>query len=406
MKHSSSLLAAGSLIVAAAPALAGTSFQVISAGIANGVSADGSVVVGSNNSGAFRWTVGGGFSYLGGASAVAASADGSIVGGNVLVNSIEQSARWVGDVGTPLGGILPTGCDFSLSSTYAISDDGSTMVGLGWVGCSGRAFRWTEAGGMTALPQLGSNSARANSISGDGTLIGGWDEGPNGQRRAAIWDANFNETLILTGTPGNIDGAGEVWGMNGDGSIFVGSASSVVPETSGPFIYREGKGVTYLGDIPETAPVVSGANDVSEDGSVVVGFQREGFGPFAIFDATIWTDATGTMRLSDYLTERGVTIPAGLQLASAMGVSADGTVIVGWGYSGFIFNQQAWVATLPATAPCVGDVDGDGSVGAADLATLLGAWGKCSGCAGDLDGDGAVGAADLAILLGAWGDCR
>ena len=46
------------------------------------------------------------------------------------------------------------------------------------------------------------------------------------------------------------------------------------------------------------------------------------------------------------------------------------------------------------------DLDGNGIVGAADLAILLGSWGPCEGCPADLDGDGAVGAADLAILLG------
>jgi hypothetical protein len=53
---------------------------------------------------------------------------------------------------------------------------------------------------------------------------------------------------------------------------------------------------------------------------------------------------------------------------------------------------------------CPADLDGSGTVGAADLATLLGAWGTGDPCA-DLDGSGTVGAADLAILLGAWGPC-
>jgi hypothetical protein len=47
------------------------------------------------------------------------------------------------------------------------------------------------------------------------------------------------------------------------------------------------------------------------------------------------------------------------------------------------------------------DLDGDGSVGSADLTILLAAWGT-SGPLGDLDGDGQVGAADLTILLGRW----
>ncbi len=49
------------------------------------------------------------------------------------------------------------------------------------------------------------------------------------------------------------------------------------------------------------------------------------------------------------------------------------------------------------------DLDGDGTVGPADLAILLGSWGTCEGCPADLDADGNVGAAALAILLGSWG---
>lgn len=46
------------------------------------------------------------------------------------------------------------------------------------------------------------------------------------------------------------------------------------------------------------------------------------------------------------------------------------------------------------------DLDGDGGVGGADLAILLGAWGGRG--AADLDGSGNVDGADLAILLGNW----
>jgi len=53
----------------------------------------------------------------------------------------------------------------------------------------------------------------------------------------------------------------------------------------------------------------------------------------------------------------------------------------------------------------LGDLDGNGSVGAPDLAILLGEFGR-TGKPGtipaDLDRDGAVGASDLAILLGNW----
>ncbi|MEE8154316.1 MAG: VCBS repeat-containing protein [Phycisphaerales bacterium] len=54
---------------------------------------------------------------------------------------------------------------------------------------------------------------------------------------------------------------------------------------------------------------------------------------------------------------------------------------------------------------CTADLDGDGSVGAADLLTLLAAWGPNPGHAADFDGDGNVGASDLLVLLANWGTC-
>ncbi|MEE8154999.1 MAG: hypothetical protein V3T53_08630 [Phycisphaerales bacterium] len=51
------------------------------------------------------------------------------------------------------------------------------------------------------------------------------------------------------------------------------------------------------------------------------------------------------------------------------------------------------------------DLNGDGSVGAADLLGLLISWGPCAKgcCLADLDLDCSVGAADLLILLANWG---
>ncbi len=55
-------------------------------------------------------------------------------------------------------------------------------------------------------------------------------------------------------------------------------------------------------------------------------------------------------------------------------------------------------------ASCIGDLNGDGVVGGADLGDLLGSWGSRSAHA-DLTVDGIVDAADLSVLLGAWGPC-
>lgn len=60
---------------------------------------------------------------------------------------------------------------------------------------------------------------------------------------------------------------------------------------------------------------------------------------------------------------------------------------------------------VPDECGCSADLNGDGAVGGADLAALLGSWGTCAQCAPDLTGDGQVAADDLAMLLSQWGAC-
>lgn len=54
---------------------------------------------------------------------------------------------------------------------------------------------------------------------------------------------------------------------------------------------------------------------------------------------------------------------------------------------------------VQAAAPSP-DIDGNGAVNAADLASMLGNWGAPGST--DLDLDGSTGASDLSILLSAW----
>ena len=58
----------------------------------------------------------------------------------------------------------------------------------------------------------------------------------------------------------------------------------------------------------------------------------------------------------------------------------------------------------PLDQPCAADIDGDGAVGATDIAALLSAWGTANAAA-DISGNGVVDAQDLASLLSAWGPC-
>jgi hypothetical protein len=69
-------------------------------------------------------------------------------------------------------------------------------------------------------------------------------------------------------------------------------------------------------------------------------------------------------------------------------------------------TQVANFSVRVFSSGCPADLDGDGSVGAADLAIMLGAWnngGKDQ--PEDLNHDGLVDAADLTMLLSRWGPC-
>lgn len=70
---------------------------------------------------------------------------------------------------------------------------------------------------------------------------------------------------------------------------------------------------------------------------------------------------------------------------------------------------QAIVRTQPFTAvACPADINGDHSVGVADLLTVISNWGVCpnpSNCPSDLNNDDTVGVADLLAVISAWGAC-
>ena len=58
----------------------------------------------------------------------------------------------------------------------------------------------------------------------------------------------------------------------------------------------------------------------------------------------------------------------------------------------------------PIQAP-LGDLNGDGIVGIADMLIMFANWGPCSdcnNCPADLNGDCTVGVADLLILFANW----
>ena len=88
------------------------------------------------------------------------------------------------------------------------------------------------------------------------------------------------------------------------------------------------------------------------------------------------------------------------ELSGTIGQCDAGPALTGGDYE---LTGGFWVEAV-VSAPCPGDVDGDGDTDHSDLGALLADWGCTGGdCVGDLDGDGQTGHSDLGILLSDWG---
>jgi len=117
--------------------------------------------------------------------------------------------------------------------------------------------------------------------------------------------------------------------VSADGSVVVGGSGS--DSGSESFYWTESGGMIGLGDLPGGS--FSGvAHGVSADGTVVVGQSDSGLGGNEAFR---WSDSEGMVGLGK--------LPGGTT-SVAVGVSADGSVVVGWtrfdtGDKAFIWDQ-------------------------------------------------------------------
>ncbi len=242
------------------------------------VSADGSVVVGSSEDGAgniraFRWTSAGGMQNLGtlagNSHAWEVSADGTVVaGGSYNSADLGRAFRWTAATGMQnlgtLGGNWSWGC--------GMSSDGSTVVGYsrnsaGFL----KPYRWTESGGMQSIPTLGGYDGRAQNANADGSVIVGWAEPyfSNYPYYAFRWTASGGTQSL--GTLGGENSA--AWGVSDDGSVVVGW--SEISSGSRAFVWTSSDGMESLGTFGGD---YSWAGAISADGSTIVGSSTDASG--------------------------------------------------------------------------------------------------------------------------------
>jgi hypothetical protein len=341
---------------------------------------------------ATRWTEAGGLEQITGSllfnvgtlyGPVGISSDGKTIWG--------ENWRWTAKGGyQPLSSILPG--DFHV---FGCSADGNTITGVR--GTYGMAeldfFRWTVG---DAAPEILPRSVENpegyfyfNTISGDGSTIGGMAVGPNYTSSAVVVNAKSAVNLTPTQDQSNL-----VWDFSNDGSVAVGMALA-------PSFSVSGFRWTAAGGMEAVGPSNSDCRACNADGTIVGGsrfiFGVPGLIAWIRIGDAPWTD------LQDYLiAEQGLGAQlAGWRLETVQDISADGRTLVGSGINPEGCEQGFLVRIDLPTTNDIADMNGDGSVNSQDLAILLSAWGS-SGGAADMNRDGAVNSADLAIMLSRW----
>ena len=248
---------------------------------AGAVSYNGSVIVGEhpqpNGFAAFRWTAAQGMKQLPMNIASAVTADGLMVAGG---DNWWKTSGQTGIFG-PFPGEQDQTAAFGLSGTSQVPVAvGAAIKGSDANGPTFHAFRWTPAGGLEDLGLTTGSESIAIAISADGSVVVGEARDASGFWRVFRWTASTG--MVDIGTLGGPESA--AFAVNKDGSVIVGS-SLTNGSTGSSHIFR-------------------------------------------------WTTKTGMQDLLTVLQAAGVhTADKWVDLNNMVGVSADGTVMVGYGLS-------------------------------------------------------------------------
>ena len=338
-----------------------------------GVSDDGQVVVGTSvfdqsdaGARAFRWTPTGGMIALphlpNGDSSYAndVSADGEVIVGEGTYGEEfrrHQAFRWTQADGTVGLGMLPGATEELRSYAYAVSPDGSVVVG-GSVNEFGgdQAFRWTKAGGMQPIPFLpgGQVLAYATDVSADGNTI----VGSSNARDVEIPGFRTHYAFRWTPQTGTVSlhpastspprsGASSAFAVSPDGRFVVGEV-----EILAGLFWSPEQGPSLLPPLRVRRPAEphASATGVSADGKRVVGSsllrvsEVDGL-PVEVPRAVLWDANRRVQDLQKLLARYRVRL-RGWSLAEATAITPDGRTIIGHGKNP-AGQQEGWIVTLP-----------------------------------------------------------
>lgn len=297
------------------------------------VSDNGVVSMHTSAGGIYKWNAAGGLVQIGSISNGYPAAGRTVVSndGTKISSSITNAATGFNEISTydvatstwvNRGGLVPTGWDGSVSSTWGMTTNGSTIVGLGFLtAANAHAVKWDEVNGMVDLGSIAAGrSSRANAINAAGTVIVGWQDEPTGTRSGAKWQDGV-ETFI---TDNNGNNVGEAGGISADGNTIIGSANP------NPYVWNAASGLTYITHPNASFSFKGGATGISADGKKVIGYYRAFGAPPMSGEGFIWTSATGRINLNDYAASLGIATN-GVTMGLPLAISQDGKKIAGSG---------------------------------------------------------------------------
>jgi probable HAF family extracellular repeat protein len=245
---------------------------------AGAISFDGSVVVGEhaieNKFDAFRWTAATGVKRLPFNIATAVTADGTTVAG--------EDNWW--NIAGQHGIFGPFPGEQDQTEAYGVTGTEQSPIAVGGAikgsdsnGATFHAFRWTPAAGLADLGLTTGTQSFATAISADGSVIVGEATDASGFWRAFRWTASTG--MVDMGTLGGPEAA--PFAVNADGSVIVGtSLTSGESASNGAFVWTKKNGMQDLKTLlhaqgvhsADNWVVVDTLNGVSADGTVMVGY--------------------------------------------------------------------------------------------------------------------------------------
>lgn len=310
---------------------------------------NGTTVVGDNGAEHFMWKAQSGLTLIGGVGPqgyggqTGVNSDGTLISGTRINPNTGLGELSVFDVltdtWTSLGGIGGSSGS-STSSAWGISQDGTSIVGLGWVNAgSAHAIQWTAATGMVDLGStVSGSSSRANACNSDGSVVVGWQDSTTGFRQGAIWVNGVQELL----THPNNGLASEASCVSFDGNFVGGGGNS--NNNYQAWRYSPNTGIEDIGP-PPVGGWRGATTSMSDDGTTLVGFYRPWPGPATQGQGFLYKDGLGLIDLNQAASDQGIDTQ-GRTLALPLGISGDGSTVVGIADdgSGFILRLSESLA--------------------------------------------------------------